>query len=65
LWPRLSRPDSETRPRAGRGRTEGRSEAEDGAAVAAVTGGWQGSPLRQAGGAASPEESRHACKRSG
>ena len=54
LGPRLSRPDSAPRPRPGRGRTEGRSEAEDGAAVAAVTGGWQGSSLRQAAGAASP-----------
>ena len=60
LWPRRSRPDSETRPRRGRGCTEGRSEAEDGAAVAAVTAGWQGSPLGQAAGAASPPDHRRA-----
>ena len=42
LWPRPSRPDSEPRPRPGGGRTEGRSAAEDGAAVAAASGAWQG-----------------------
>ena len=41
------------------------ARAEDGAAVAAVTGEWQGSPLGQAAGAASPADPRHACKSSG